>query len=145
MKITNIILSLLTFILFGTSLFGQTPSKSIENNNNNYSNDQIPTSIEEIISTKNYKNIIGNEKVENDLIIILKNDGQLSSYDFQTLAHKWDLKFSDSAYNKMRNQFKVENAILYTTSTQRELLAVNVNNGEKYWKTEIGQNKEITK
>ncbi|NRS90363.1 outer membrane protein assembly factor BamB [Flavobacterium sp. 7E] len=146
MKRKNKILSLITLIISGSSLFAQMPTMITESNNSNkYSNDQIATNINEIISAKLYKKITGNEKTEKDLIIILKNNGQLSSYDFQTLEHKWDLIFSDSSYNKMRNHFKVENSILYTTSTQRELLAINVNNGEKYWKTQIGQNNKVSK
>ncbi len=128
------------------TLMGQEIESTIDDGSSNeYSNDQVPTSIEEIVQTTAYKPITGQEKVASDCLILLKNDGSLAAYELETLSHKWDLSFDDGAYNKMDNHFRIENAILYTLSTQREFLAVDVNTGKKYWKTEIGQQKEITK
>lgn len=133
-------------LLISAFALGQTVSLgSDEPQTNQYSNDKIATSIKEILSTTNNKEILGNEKVEKDLIIVLKNDGEITSYDLESLNQKWNIKFTDSSYNKMRNQFKIENSILYATSTQKEIIAANVNDGSLYWKTEIGMHSGVDK
>lgn len=116
-----------------------------ETKTNQYSNNKIATSPEELIDTEVFKNITGNEKTEKDMLIALKSDGEISAYDLKTLKNQWNLKFTDSSKNKMRNHFNIENSILYTASTQKELLAVNVNNGSLYWKVQLGIHKDVKK
>lgn len=145
MKHSILTISLFSLLLL-SNIYGQTTeTDQEETSKNQYSNDRIPTSINEIITNKQYKKIKGNEKIENNLLIVLKNNGELTSYDLSTLKQQWNLKFTDSSNNKMSNRFKIENAILYTTSTQKQLRAVNVNDGTTYWKTEIGLHKEKTR
>ncbi len=116
-----------------------------DDDTNQYSNNKIPTSVGEVIHYNQYKKIIGNEKITNDALIILSGNGEILSCNLESLAVNWKFKFTDSSYNKMRNSFNIENAILYASSTQIELVALNVNDGSLYWKTELGQQYEITR
>jgi len=116
-----------------------------DDDTNQYSNNKIPTSVDEIILYDQHKTIWGNEKITNDALIILSGNGEILSYNMKTLEENWKFQFTDSSYNKMRNSFNIENAILYASSTQIELVALNVNDGSLYWKTELGKQDEITR
>lgn len=140
----KVLLTTIFTALISVFTFAQTMSLgSDDTETNQYSNDQVATSIKEILNTTYHKDILGDEKVEKDLIIVLKNDGQLTSYDLESLDQKWNIQFTDSSNNKMNNRFNIENAILYATSTQKEIIAANVNDGSLYWKTEIGMHNEV--
>lgn len=133
-------------LFFSISLKSQAVVKAAkESSSNQYSNNKIATSPEELIDTELFKKITGKEKTNQDIVIALKSDGEISAYDLKTLKNTWNLKFSDSSYNKMRNHFNIENSVLYTSSTQKEILAVNVNDGTPYWKVQLGIHKEIKK
>jgi len=116
-----------------------------DDDTNQYSNNKIATSVDEIILYDQYKTIWGNEKITKDALIILSGNGEILSYNLETQEENWKFQFTDSSYNKMRNSFNIENAILYASSTQIELVALNVNDGSLYWKTELGQQNEITR
>ncbi len=85
------------------------------------------------------------QSVNEDLLVVLKNDGKISAYNLNTLESQWNFQFSDSSYNKMRNQFKIEDNILYAISTQNQLVSLNINNGKVNWKETIFEQEEITK
>ena len=148
------LLFLLSALLLGNSIYAQAIDSlppvqisiaSYAEETNQYSNDKIATSTSEMIFNKQKKAIKGNEKVQDDVLIVLKNDGSIVSYNANTWEEAWSFQFSDDAISKMRNKFRVENAILYATSSQRQLVALNVNNGSLYWQTDIGNRNSITR
>lgn len=145
MKSKSTLLIILLFFYSANSQGQIMVQAAKESKTNQYSNNKIATSPEELIDTQLFKKITGNEKTQKDILIALKNDGEISAYDLKTLKNQWNLKFTDSSKNKMRNRFNIENSILYTASTQKELLAVNVNDGSLYWKVQLGIHKDIKK
>ena len=131
-----------------TIIFGQIDFESTaddDNGSNQYSNNSIPTSVNEIIYNDQFKKITGTEKVKNNALILMKNDGQLISYNLHNLKENWNFKFKDSSFLKMDNRFRIEKSILYATSSQIELVALNINDGSLYWKSTIGFRKSDTR
>lgn len=119
------------------------PSIAPESKSNQYSNNKILTT-EDIVITEEIKPITGKEKVLADALIIYKNDGTVVSYDLESKKQKWEYKFTDGSKEKMRNGFNIENGILYVASSNKQLVALNVNDGSAYWKNDLGL-EEITK
>ncbi len=144
-KALILLLALTPFIAFAQEVEMMDGHVEGDDDTNQYSNNKIPTSVEEVILYEEHKTIWGNEKITKDALIILDGSGKIISCNLETLKENWKFQFTDSSYNKMRNSFNIENAILYASSTQIELVALNVNDGSLYWKTELGQQNEITR
>ncbi|EOR30382.1 PQQ-binding-like beta-propeller repeat protein [Elizabethkingia meningoseptica] len=104
---------------------------------NKYSNNKVLTT-EDIVITDEIKPVKGNEKVLKNAIIIYKNDGTLVSYDLDSKKQNWVFKFTDGTKEKMRNQFNINNGVLYATSSKKQIVALNVNDGSMFWKNNIG-------
>jgi outer membrane protein assembly factor BamB len=145
---------ILLSILFPFSVFaqkGKSPKKKkqqtvviqkpADDGTNQYSNDKVFTSLSDIVFTKQQKNITGNEKVNKPLIVILKNNGQLVAFDLATKKESWKYTFTDQSTNKKRNRFQIEGGVMYATSEQKELVALDVNDGTLFWRSKIGNQK----
>lgn len=85
------------------------------------------------------------QKINNDVLVVLKNDGKISAYDLNSLENQWNFEFSDSSTNKMRNQFHIENNVLFAVSTQNTLASLDVNTGTTNWIKSTFEQEEKTK
>ncbi|KUY31824.1 outer membrane protein assembly factor BamB family protein [Elizabethkingia ursingii] len=113
------------------------PTISKDNGFNKYSNNKVLTT-KDIVITDEIKPINGNEKILRNAIIVYKNDGTLISYDLDSKKQNWIFKFTDGTKEKMRNQFNVNNGVLYAASSKKQIVALNVNDGSVFWKNDIG-------
>ncbi|WP_118973274.1 PQQ-binding-like beta-propeller repeat protein [Taibaiella koreensis] len=118
---------------------GPAISAPAENDANRYSNNQVATS-DNILVTRVRPETVPPAAILKDALIIYATNGSILSWDMEQKKTNWTYKEKEVADNG-GNRFSVDGALLYIPFVNGAITALDANTGKTFWADKIGLEK----